>query len=90
MADFGASFSMPFSLGMPGIPSLSLGSSASSSLNQQGAAFAGSGSGAWSVNLGGSGTSNQNASASAAAGLSSINPTLLIALGVAAWLILKK
>lgn len=84
-------FSMP-GLSMPGLSIPSMSSSASSSLNQAGAAI-GVGSGAWSINLGGSGASQQTSSATSplatsAAGLQSLQsmlPTLLLIAGVA-WL----
>ena len=82
----GLNFSLPFAggggvgLGM-GLPPLSLSSSASSGMDQSGAAF-GASNGDWSVNLGGSGTSLQAASGG-------IN-WWLIAAGVAAWYLLRK
>lgn len=69
-------------IGIPGLslPSLSLGSSAASPLNQAGAAFGASGSGDWNVNLAGSGNALQSASSM---------PWLLIlgavAVGVVLW-----
>lgn len=80
----GLSFSLPFAggggIGMGvGLPPLSLSSSASSGMDQSGAAWSASGYGDWSVNLGGSGTAMQSATGG-------INWLLIAAAVGAVWL----
>lgn len=72
--------------GFPSLPPLTLGGAAGPSTagqNQQGAGWS-MGGGAWNVNLGGSGGPATQAN------MSPLSLPVLIAIGVAAWLLLKR